>query len=168
MFVTFSYCFILIIYFLLLTIPICFQSLNGVWVNGIRIPAEVAHQLRHGDSIQLGVPLCGAEVEYDYVLVKRPLKDIKGCLAKEKCDVAKTAHLSNKPKRKLEEVEASTSKPKLYRCISEDKCLATPCPLPPVNEPKRPSHVQPAETRTSGQAIGEDRPSESAPELLQT
>lgn len=147
------------------------KSLNGVWVNGSRIPAEEAHQLRHGDSIQLGVPLCGAEVEYDYVLVRRPLTDIMGCLAKARREVAKTAHLSKKPKRKLEEVEPSTSKPKLYRCSSADKCLATPCPLPPVNEPQRPGHVQPAETRTSGQLIEVDQPSESSPsdlELLQT
>lgn len=137
-------------------------------MNGSRIPAEVAHQLRHGDSIQLGVPLCGAEVEYDYVLIKRPLNDIKGCLAKEKSEVAKTTHLSIKPKRKLEEVEPSTSEPKLYRCSTEDKCLAIPCPMPPVNEPKSPSHVQPAETRTSGWAIGEDQPSKSTPELSQT
>lgn len=140
-------------------------------MNGSRIPAEAAHQLRHGDSIQLGVPLCGAEVEYDYVLVKRPLKDIIGCLAKERREAAKTAHLSKKPKRKLEEVEPSTSKPKLYRCSSTDKCLATPCPLPPVNEPQRPSHVQPVETRTSGRVTEVDQPSESSPsdlELLQT
>lgn len=79
-------------------------------------------------------------------------------------------HFSKKPKRKLEEVEPSTSKPKLYRCSSAGKCLATPCPLPPANEPQRPSRVQPAETRTSGQVIEVDQPSESSScdlELLQ-
>lgn len=171
MFVTFPflYCVTLIIYFplgLLFTVYICFQSLNGVWVNGTRIHPEVAHKLKHGDSIQLGVPLQGAEVEYDYVLVKRPLKDIKGCLAKENCEVAKTP--VNELKRKLEEVEPSTSKPKLYRCSSEDlKCLATPCPLPLVNKPTRPSQVQPAETIVRGHDTGEEPPSESASKLLQ-
>lgn len=150
-----------------MTIFICSQSLNGVWVNGSRIPAEVAHQLRDGDSIQLGVPLCGAQVEYDYVLVKRPLKDIKGCLAKENRAMAKTTHFSNKPKRKLEEVEPSTSKPKLYRCSSEDKCLASACPPPPGNEPNGPSPVQPIETSTSVEVIEDDQPSESNAELLQ-
>ncbi|KAI3364191.1 hypothetical protein L3Q82_011005 [Scortum barcoo] len=99
------------------------QSLNGVWVNGNRIPAEEAHQLRLGDSIQLGVPVIGTKVEFDYILVQRPLKDIKLCLAKVHKEGAKAALVPKKPKRKLtaEEVEPSTSKPKLYRCSSADK-----------------------------------------------
>lgn len=140
------------------------QSLNGVWVNGNRIPAEEAHQLRLGDSVQLGVPVIGTKVEFDYILVQRPLKDIKQCLTKEKREVAKTAHLPKKPKRKLtvEEVEPSTSKTKLYRCSSADKSFAKPCPLSPVKEQQRLSPSQPQETGTSRQVPEVDQPSESS------
>ncbi|XP_045917252.1 E3 ubiquitin-protein ligase rnf8 isoform X1 [Micropterus dolomieu] len=127
------------------------KSLNGVWVNGNRIPAEEAHQLRLGDSIQLGVPVIGTNVEFDYILVQRPLKDIKLCLAKGHREGVKAAHVPKKPKRKLamEEVEPSTSKPKLYRCSSADKSFAKPCPLSPVKRQQRLSHTQPAETGPS-------------------
>eukprot|EP00064_Thunnus_orientalis_P018263 superscaffoldBa00004149_g18358 len=99
------------------------KSLNGVWVNGNRIPAEEAHRLRLGDSIQLGVPVIETKVEFDYLLVKRPLRDIKHCLAKGHREGARASQIPKKPKRKLtvEEVEPSTSKPKLYRCSSADK-----------------------------------------------
>ncbi|XP_026197860.1 E3 ubiquitin-protein ligase rnf8 isoform X6 [Anabas testudineus] len=130
------------------------KSLNGVWVNGNRIPAEEDYQLRLGDSIQLGVPVMGTKVEFDYILVQRPLKDIRHYLAKGHREGAKAAHASKKPKRKLtvEEVEPSTSKSKLYRCSSADKSFAKSCPLTPVNRQQRLSHTQSAETRSSGQA----------------
>lgn len=131
-------------------------------MNGNRIPPEVAHQLRLGDSVRLGVPLNGPEVEFDYILIKRPLKDIKQCLAKEKTDEAKTAHLSKKPKRKLDEVEPSTSKPKLSRRSSADENLASPCPVIPVNKSQRTSLVHSAETGTSSQVIEVGGPSESS------
>nr|XP_046230066.1 E3 ubiquitin-protein ligase rnf8 isoform X2 [Scatophagus argus] len=142
------------------------KSLNGVWVNGNRIPAEEAHQLRLGDSIQLGVPVIGTKVEFDYILVQRTLKDIKPFLAKGHRDVAKAAHVFKKPKRKLtvEEVEPSTSKPKLYRCSSADKSFAKPCPLSPVKRQQRLSHSQPAETGTSSvQEV--DQPSDGSSTL---
>ncbi|KAM9840558.1 E3 ubiquitin-protein ligase rnf8 isoform 3-T3 [Aulostomus maculatus] len=123
------------------------KSLNGVWVNGRRIPAEKAHQLKLGDSIQLGVPVAGTKVEFDYKLVQRPLRDITANLAKgHNRDGAKAAH--KKPKRKLtvEEVEPSTSKPKLYRRSSADKSLAQPCPLTPLKLHQRLSPSQPEET----------------------
>ncbi|XP_044025994.1 E3 ubiquitin-protein ligase rnf8 isoform X2 [Siniperca chuatsi] len=137
------------------------KSLNGVWVNGNRIPAEEAHQLRLGDSIQLGVPVIGTKVEFDYILVQRPLKDIKLYLANGHKEGAKAAHVPKKPKRKLavEEVEPSTSKPKLYRCSSADKSFAKPCPLSPVKCQQRLSHTQPEETGTSRLVQEVDRPS---------
>ncbi|XP_075939979.1 E3 ubiquitin-protein ligase rnf8 isoform X1 [Anarhichas minor] len=124
------------------------KSLNGVWVNGNRIPVEVSHQLRLGDSIQLGVPVIGTEVEFDYIFVQRPFKDIKHYLAKGHKEGAKAALVSKKPKRKLavEEVEPSTSKPKLYRCSSADKSFAKPCP-----RQQRLSHSQLEETGSSRQ-----------------
>uniref|UniRef100_A0A3B5KXS9 E3 ubiquitin-protein ligase CHFR n=1 Tax=Xiphophorus couchianus TaxID=32473 RepID=A0A3B5KXS9_9TELE len=124
------------------------KSLNGVWVNGERIPAEQPHLLQLGDSIQLGVPLLGTKVEFDYILIQRPLKDIKPYLVKEHREDTKAAHTPRKFKRKLgvEEVEPSTSKHKLYRCSSADKSFAKPCPLSPVKARRQLSHTQPEET----------------------
>ncbi|XP_076612257.1 E3 ubiquitin-protein ligase rnf8 isoform X2 [Chaetodon auriga] len=139
------------------------KSLNGVWVNGNRIPPEEAHQLRLGDSIQLGVPVIGTKVEFDYILIQRPFKDIKLHLAKGQGEGAKAAHVSKKPKRKLnvEDVEPSTSKPKLYRCSSADKSFAKSCPLSPVKRQQRLSHSQPGETGP-GQRVQEPSDGSSA------
>lgn len=100
-------------------------------MNGSRIPAEEAHLLKPGDSVQLGVPVIGTKVEFDYVLVKRPLKDVRAFLAKGQKEAPGALDLPKKPKRKLavEDVEPSTSKPKLYRCSSADKAFAKVCPL---------------------------------------
>lgn len=133
------------------------KSLNGVWVNGNRIPAEEAHQLRFGDSIQLGVPVIGTKVEFDYILVQRPLKDIK-------LHLAKAAPVPKKNKRKFtaEEVEPSTSKHKLYRCSSANKSFAKPCPLSPVKRQQRLSHTQPEETGPSRQVQEVDQLSDGS------
>lgn len=132
-----------------------------MWVNGNRIQAEEAHHLRLGDSIQLGVSVTGSKVEFDYILVQRPLKDIKKHLANGQKEVAKTAHVQRKPKRKLtvEEVEPSTSKPKLYRCSSADKTFAKPCPMSLAKQQQRLSHSQAEETGTSRQVQEADRTS---------
>lgn len=137
------------------------KSLNGVWVNGNRIPSEKAHQLRLGDSIQLGVPVIETKVEFDYILVQRPLKDIKLYLAKKHREGSAAAHVSKKPKRKLavEEVEPSTSTPKLYRSSSADKSFAKPCPLSHVKHQQRLSHSQSEETGTSRQVQEVDQAS---------
>ncbi|XP_063757561.1 E3 ubiquitin-protein ligase rnf8 isoform X2 [Eleginops maclovinus] len=129
------------------------ESLNGVWVNGNRLSAHEPHQLRLGDSIQLGVPITGTYVEFDYILVQRPLKDIKLYLTKGHRDGTKSTQVSKKSKRKLnvEEVEASTSKPKLYRCSSGDKSFAKPCPVSAVKRQQRLSRTQPEETGPSRQ-----------------
>ncbi|XP_068198719.1 E3 ubiquitin-protein ligase rnf8 isoform X2 [Antennarius striatus] len=140
------------------------KSLNGVWVNGTRIPAEEAHQLKLGDSIKFGVPVIGNKVEFDYILVKQPLKNIKLHLTEGQRAAGKAAHVTKTPKRKMtvEEVEPSTSKPKLYRCSSADKSLAKPCPLFPSKPQKRPAHGQPEETGTSRQVQESDRPSDGS------
>ncbi|KAM4522113.1 E3 ubiquitin-protein ligase rnf8 isoform 2-T2 [Odontesthes bonariensis] len=136
------------------------KSLNGVWVNGHRIPAYKAHLLRLGDSIQLGVPLTGTGVEFDYILVQRPLRDVKLYLAKGHREGAKTPHIPRKSKRKLavEEVEASTSKPKLYRWSSADKSFGKP-PPPPVKCQQQLSQTQPEKTTSSTQVQEEEQPS---------
>uniref|UniRef100_A0A8C7WR43 E3 ubiquitin-protein ligase CHFR n=1 Tax=Oryzias sinensis TaxID=183150 RepID=A0A8C7WR43_9TELE len=124
------------------------KSLNGVWVNGNRIPADEAHLLRLGDSIQLGVPVMGSKVEFDYVLVQQPLKDIKLHLAKTHKEGATAAAITESSKRKMtmEEDEPSTSKPKLYRRSSSDKSLAKACPPPLKKCQLQQSRSQPEET----------------------
>ncbi|XP_077408049.1 E3 ubiquitin-protein ligase rnf8 isoform X2 [Vanacampus margaritifer] len=121
------------------------ESLNGVWVNGIRIPPQKPQLLQLGDSIHLGVPVMGSKVEFDYKLVQRPLREIKHNLAK---DAVKTIHIPKKSKRKLpcEEVEPSTSTAKLYRCAFPDKSLAQPCP-PPLAQPHK-RHACPQSDKT--------------------
>ncbi|XP_061560280.1 E3 ubiquitin-protein ligase rnf8 isoform X2 [Phycodurus eques] len=127
------------------------KSLNGVWVNGIRIPAQEAHLLKLGDSIQLGVPVMGSKVEYDYMLVRRSLREIKHNLAKRQKEASKAVHIPKKSKRKLtgEEMEPSTSKAKLYRCSYTDKPFAHPCPFPPAKYHQRRSCPQLEETATN-------------------
>ncbi|XP_028253354.1 E3 ubiquitin-protein ligase rnf8 isoform X2 [Parambassis ranga] len=139
------------------------KSLNGVWVNGNRIPADEGHPLRLGDSIQLGVPVQGTKVEFDYMLVQRPLKDINPYLAKRQKEGAKAAHVPKKSKRKLmaEEVEPSTSKPKLYRCSSADKCFAMPCPLTAHKRQQSLSHMQPDRTGPSRQVQEAEQPTDN-------
>lgn len=142
------------------------QSLNGVWVNGTRLPSDEAHPVRLGDSIQLGVPVIGNKAEFDYVVVQKPLRDIKRFLAKKLVErvTSKSAHISKKPKRKLtmEEVEPSTSKPKLYRCSSADKSLAVPCPLSPLKGQQRVSHIKPEGTRPGRDDRQAERPSDGS------
>ncbi|KAM4529142.1 E3 ubiquitin-protein ligase rnf8 isoform 2-T2 [Fundulus diaphanus] len=142
------------------------KSLNGVWVNGERIPAEKPHLLRLGDSIQLGVPLLGTKVEFDYVLIRRPLKDITPYVVRghrEDPRAAHTpAHKNFKRKLGVEEVEPSTSKPKLYRCSSGDMSFAKPCPLSPPKPKQRLSHTQPEGTASSGQVHEGEQPSDGS------
>ncbi|MEQ2263662.1 hypothetical protein XENORESO_010911 [Xenotaenia resolanae] len=142
------------------------KSLNGVWVNGERIPSEQPHLLRLGDSIRLGVPLLGNKVEFDYILIRLPLKDIKPCLVKGNKEDTKAAHTPKKVKRKLgvEEVEPSTSKHKLYRCSSADKSFAKPCPLSPTKPTQR--HTQPEETATSRQVHEGEQTSDGSSSAL--
>ncbi|XP_056150600.1 E3 ubiquitin-protein ligase rnf8 isoform X2 [Lampris incognitus] len=119
------------------------QSLNGVWVNENRIPVEEAHPIRLGDSIKLGVPPTGDQVEFEYILIQRPLKDIKPYLAKRRREDAHAVLLSKKLKRKpnTDEVEPSTSsKPKHYCCSTPNQSAFEPCPG--VEHQEEPSPVQ--------------------------
>ncbi|XP_077443173.1 E3 ubiquitin-protein ligase rnf8 [Stigmatopora argus] len=122
------------------------KSLNGVWVNGIRLPAQEAHLLKLGDSIHLGVPIMGSKVEYDYILVQRPLREIIHKLAKTQQETTTAVLVANTSKRKLavEEVEPSTSEAKLFRCSNTDKSLANPCPMPPTKHQRHPQLQEPA------------------------
>lgn len=132
-------------------------------MNGSRIPAEEAHLLKLGDSIQLGVPVIGTKVEFDYVLVKRPLKDVKEFLAKSQKEAPRASVPPKKPKRKLvaEEVEPSTSKPKLYRCSSAGKSFAKACPLAPDTREQKLCHKQTEECEGSRGAQDVEQPSET-------
>uniref|UniRef100_A0A1A8JTE5 E3 ubiquitin-protein ligase CHFR n=1 Tax=Nothobranchius kuhntae TaxID=321403 RepID=A0A1A8JTE5_NOTKU len=129
------------------------KSLNGVWVNGNRISADEPYLLKLGDSIRLGVPLSGTKVEFDYILIRQLLRNIQPYLAKACRTWAKVPQVSKKSKRKLtvEEVEPSTSKPKLYRCDSEGKSFAKPCPLSAVKCQQRLSNTHLEETASSTQ-----------------
>lgn len=108
------------------------KSMNGVWVNNCRLVVEKPQLVKPGDSIQLGVPVSGELVEFDYILVQRPFNDVKPFLAKPHRDWTKATHLFKKPKRKMtEEMGPSTSsRPKLYRSSGTDKSSAEACPLP--------------------------------------
>ncbi|XP_045067312.1 E3 ubiquitin-protein ligase rnf8-like isoform X2 [Coregonus clupeaformis] len=112
------------------------KSLNGVWVNGERIPVDKAHLLRLGDAIKLGVPIVGTKVEYEYILVRQRLEDIKPYLVKGPSEVACATSRTKKTKRKCnsDELEPSTSsKSKLYRHSATDKSQGQPCP---TDEPR--------------------------------
>lgn len=111
------------------------KSMNGVWVNHSRLVVEKPHLVQSGDSIQLGVSESGGPVEFDYVLVQRPLKDISLFLEKPLRAWTKAAHLFKKTKRKMEEETgpSTSSIPKLYRSSGTDKSSALACPLPPAS-----------------------------------
>lgn len=131
-------------------------------MNGRRIPAEEAYLLKLGDSIQLGVPVIDTKVEFDYVLVKRPLKDIKAFLTKGQREAPRAQALPKKAKRKLvvEEVEPSTSKPKLYCCSPACKALASACPLSSEKCKQMLGHKEAEEREASTRAQDVDQPSE--------
>ncbi|CAL8314349.1 unnamed protein product [Lota lota] len=119
------------------------KSLNGVWVNGMRIPAERAHPLRLGDFVQLGVAAAGAKVEHEYIYVRRPLKDIEPHLAQVYNRSPKAVPMVNSSKRKFstDETEPSTSsKQMLYRGSMPNTSCAQPCPaIEPTRKPRQPS-----------------------------
>lgn len=112
------------------------QSLNGVWVNGSRIPPGNPCLLKQGDSVRLGVPLDGNPVEFDYILVQNNFSDVKsflsGNLSKESASASVGQKLKNS-KRKFDGDEAEPcptqhSKSKLYRSSGPDKSRAQACP----------------------------------------
>ncbi|XP_066562124.1 E3 ubiquitin-protein ligase rnf8 isoform X1 [Amia ocellicauda] len=130
------------------------KSLNGVWVNGLRIATEKAHLLSLGDKIQLGVPIDGKEVEFEYFLERNSLQSLKPFLVKRPTEEADTGSKLRRIKRKysgdLEATDSCDSKAKLYRCSSTDKPRGRVCPAEELSrqrtqggEPAGPSSAGP-------------------------
>nr|XP_023655522.1 E3 ubiquitin-protein ligase RNF8 isoform X1 [Paramormyrops kingsleyae] len=129
-------------------------SLNGVWVNEERIPAEKAVILSVGDSIKLGVPVDGMRVEFEYVLVRDFLRTLDPFLSSLLAKEHSAGSKSRKAKRKFAVEETSApaeSQSKLYRCSTSDKLLGRPCPIgsalpasPRSLEAAGPSQVSPS------------------------
>ncbi|KAJ8391555.1 hypothetical protein AAFF_G00088770 [Aldrovandia affinis] len=114
------------------------KSLNGVWVNGERIAAEKAWPLSAGDSVRLGVPVEGTQMEFEYELVQDRLEAVEPFLRGAQPGVEDTVPpRAKQTKRRLEAEESDPAKlyrAKLYRCSAVDKSLGRPCPageLPP-------------------------------------
>ncbi|KAI4877556.1 hypothetical protein NFI96_028583 [Prochilodus magdalenae] len=112
------------------------ESMNGVWVNGVRISALRPHVLQQGDVVRFGVPLDSSPVEFEYILVCHRLSKIKDFLTKD-AGTETGANVSvpkpKKTKRKFgtDETEPGAtqdSKCKLYRGSNTDKSSAQPCP----------------------------------------
>ncbi|XP_056436655.1 E3 ubiquitin-protein ligase rnf8 isoform X1 [Gadus chalcogrammus] len=141
------------------------KSLNGVWVNGIRIPAERAHRLRLGDSIKLGVAAAGAQVEHEYIFVRRPLKELEPHLAQVNSLSPKALPVANTSKRKFstDETEPSTSsKQKLYRgSMPNTSCSPPGLDTEPRQRARPPSEDTPGldtEPRQRARPPSEDTP----------
>ncbi|TSK58189.1 E3 ubiquitin-protein ligase rnf8 [Bagarius yarrelli] len=121
------------------------ESLNGVWVNGTRISPGKPHALQQGDVVQLGVPLDGNPVEFEYILLHSSLDKIKDFLTKAAAsDVKSLTSRPKKPKRKFgtDETELcnpSDSKSKLYRTSNTDISHGQVCPTAAVPDQAGPS-----------------------------
>ena len=114
-----------------------------MWVNGSRIAAERAHRLRLGDSIKLGVAAAGAQVEHEYIFVRRPLKELEPHLAQVFSQSPKAVPVANTSKRKfsMDETEPSTSsKQKLYRgSMPNTSCALPGLAVEPTQKARPPS-----------------------------
>uniref|UniRef100_A0A8C1KIZ5 E3 ubiquitin-protein ligase CHFR n=1 Tax=Cyprinus carpio TaxID=7962 RepID=A0A8C1KIZ5_CYPCA len=137
------------------------KSLNGVWINGSRIPAGNPFLLKQGDSVRLGVPLDGNPVEFDYILVQKNLSEVKsflsGKLSKES-DAASVGQKLKNSKRKLDGDEAEpcptqNSKSKLHRSSGPDQSRAQPCPSGERRETEQ-LFSKPLEVDRSGDKAG--------------
>lgn len=53
-------------------LPVCSQSLNGVFVNGQQIPPSLPHEIRPGDRICFGVAIENNVHEFDYTFEVAP------------------------------------------------------------------------------------------------
>ncbi|XP_015206747.2 E3 ubiquitin-protein ligase rnf8 isoform X1 [Lepisosteus oculatus] len=145
------------------------KSLNGVWVNGLRITPERTHTLHVGDTIQLGVPLGGKEVEFEYVLVRDCLKSVKPFLLKEPVEEEAAGSRLKRTKRKysggeLDPGNTSDAKAKLSRWShAEPQPQGSSCAAvqqPPVQniqtaEPAGPSRTPPSSPAAAG---GSEKP----------
>uniref|UniRef100_A0A8C1Z0Z4 E3 ubiquitin-protein ligase CHFR n=1 Tax=Cyprinus carpio TaxID=7962 RepID=A0A8C1Z0Z4_CYPCA len=121
------------------------KSLNGVWVNGSRIPPGSPCLLKQDDSVRLGVPLDGNPVEFDYILVQKNFSEVKSFLSGSPSKESGAASFGQKlknSKRKFDGDEAEPcptqhSKSKLYRSSGPDKSRAQPCPSGERREPEK-------------------------------
>ncbi|XP_029966889.1 E3 ubiquitin-protein ligase rnf8 isoform X2 [Salarias fasciatus] len=100
------------------------KSPNGVWVNRKRVPPLEHFPLKLGDSVQIGVPVGGDRVEFDYVFTRCPQEDMKFCMARQTSETI-VIQENLKRKRATEQEEPSTSEPK----PSLDESVSKPCPL---------------------------------------
>lgn len=58
------------------------KSLNGVWLNRVRLEPLKFYAIRQGDHIQLGVPLDNKEnAEYEYEVSEEDWEQVVPCLA---------------------------------------------------------------------------------------
>ncbi|XP_043076273.1 E3 ubiquitin-protein ligase rnf8 isoform X2 [Puntigrus tetrazona] len=133
------------------------KSLNGVWINGSRIPAGNPFLLKQGDSVRLGVPLDGNPVEFDYILAQKNLSDVKSFLSGRESDAAPVGQKLKNSKRKFDGDESEpcptqNSKSKLYRSSGPDKSRAQPCPSAERRETGRFSSKPPEEDRGGDKA----------------
>uniref|UniRef100_A0A3B1JMF6 E3 ubiquitin-protein ligase CHFR n=1 Tax=Astyanax mexicanus TaxID=7994 RepID=A0A3B1JMF6_ASTMX len=112
------------------------ESMNGVWVNGVRISARKPYTLQQDDVVRFGVPLDSNPVEFEYVLIHQSLSKIKDFLTKAVVAEAGPNASALKPKKSkrkfgTDEAEPGTtldSRCKLYRSSATDKASAQPCP----------------------------------------
>ncbi|XP_072266123.1 E3 ubiquitin-protein ligase RNF8 [Pyxicephalus adspersus] len=82
------------------------NSLNGVWVNNVRLEPHKPYTLMKGSSVQLGVPLPNTEKpEFEYELVQENLEQIRPFLTRPL--VGKGKPLRNKRKLSCEDSDAS-------------------------------------------------------------
>ncbi|XP_043916902.1 E3 ubiquitin-protein ligase RNF8 isoform X2 [Protopterus annectens] len=85
------------------------KSLNGVWVNNVRIESQKPYQIVEGDLVQLGVPLENeSSPEYEYRLIREGFETISPCLAK-RLDQEVTKQRPMKTKRKINTEDSETS-----------------------------------------------------------
>ncbi|XP_062896918.1 E3 ubiquitin-protein ligase rnf8 isoform X1 [Mobula hypostoma] len=96
------------------------QSLNGVWVNGVRLEPLQPWELVEGDVVQLGVPVEQQErAEYEYCLVRRsPATSGTGSSAKRKLGCEDS--LTGVPQRaegssKLQRLGENTHRPNMVQ-----------------------------------------------------
>lgn len=101
------------------------KSLNGVWVNSVRIESQKPYLLAEGDLVQLGVPLENeSNPEYEYRLIREDFEKMSPYLAKRvDQEMTKPRPMKTKRKNNTEDSETSgtecSAARKVYRsCVS--------------------------------------------------
>ena len=102
-----------------------FESINGVYINGKKIPAEEEHSLQDGDILQIGVPTekdTPAEFVWKFHLSHVVPKKKKKQDAKENVNKVLVDRNRKRPRSEVDDavpgpsgVKPSPSKPKLKR-----------------------------------------------------